>query len=78
MRIEVLDPAASLEGENGIELIADVYGLVGVVLPRVQIRPWTKLERLLAYDWAIREHLRASDSLVRRRDRPSFTLAPGS
>jgi hypothetical protein len=39
------------------------------------VRTWSKYELLLAYDWALREHLAAADNPVQRRQRPSFTMA---
>lgn len=49
--------------------------LASVNVPLQAITPWTAMERLLAYDWAMREHLIASDNLVRRRECPSFVVA---
>lgn len=66
MRVEFLVPA----GEITDKLLADALSLVGAVIPAV--RSLTKYERILAYDWAMREHLRASDNLCRARPRPSF------
>jgi hypothetical protein len=42
------------------------------------IATWTRYELLLAYDWAIREHLAAADNPVQRRQRPTFTWPDGS
>jgi hypothetical protein len=42
------------------------------------IAKWSKYELLLAYDWAVREHLAASDNPVQRRQRPTFTLTEAS
>jgi hypothetical protein len=44
--------------------------------PIETVRTWSKYELLLAYDWAIREHLAAADNPMRRRQRPTFTI-PG-
>lgn len=38
------------------------------------IQKLTAMERIVVYDWAIREHLRASDNIVRRRERPSVLV----
>lgn len=65
------------EGELTPSLVLDVLELVCTDAPRIgEIVKWTALERLVAYDWAIREHLVAGDNThVRRRPRPSFTVA---
>jgi hypothetical protein len=68
MRVTFYEP----EGELTAELVSDALGLAGVGVTPEAAEPWTRFERLLAYDWAVREHLRASDNLVRRRERPSF------
>jgi hypothetical protein len=68
MRIEVFEPA-----ELTPEVVRDVITLVADPPPLTTIATWTWFELLLAYDWAMREHLRASDNNVRRRDRPTFT-----
>jgi hypothetical protein len=74
MRPTLLTP----RGELTDELLTDVVGLVtGDVPPQSQIARWTHLERVLAYDWAIREHLHAGENPTRRRDRPSFTQPAG-
>jgi hypothetical protein len=71
MRPVLLEP----DGELTAQLVTDVLGLVSVTVPPAAAEPWTRMERLLAYDWAIREHLRASDNPVPRRDKPSFVTA---
>jgi len=69
MRIEVLAPE-----ELTAEAVHAVITLVAAAPPIETVATWTRFELLLAYDWAMREHLLASDNNVRRRDRPSFTL----
>jgi len=71
MRLEVMTP----EGDLTLELVRDVLSLVGPPVPDGVVDGWTRFEQLLAYDWAIREYLAASDNRVRRRPRPSFVLA---
>jgi hypothetical protein len=39
------------------------------------INTWTDEQRRDAYDWAMREHLRASDNPIRRRPKPAFLEA---
>lgn len=69
MRPTLLDPP----GELTDDLLCNVVlPLVCVSLPMERAARLTELERLLAYDWAMREHLRASDNVIRRRERPSF------
>ncbi len=73
MRPVLLDPG----GELTTELLHDVLSLVDRCAPPMeQLERWTPLERLLAYDWAMREHLAASDNPVKRRPRPSFLSNP--
>ncbi len=64
------------EGELTPSLVLDVLELVCTDAPRIgEIVKWTSLERLVAYDWAIREHMVAGDNThIRRRPRPSFTV----
>jgi len=66
------------EGELTPSVVLDVLELVCTDAPRIgEIVKWTTIERLVAYDWAIREHLVAGDNIhVRRRPRPSFTVGP--
>lgn len=70
-RISFLSPA----GGCTAEAVTDTLALAGVSVPPERARTWAPLELLLAFDWAMREHLHASDSSVRRRERPAF-LAP--
>lgn len=74
MRPELLEP----KGELNPELLSDVLLLVGVEAPLEAIGQWTKLEMILVYDWAIREHVHASGGQFRRRSRPSLVLAKWS
>lgn len=76
MRITLHEPVGGI-GTMSAETLCDLLLLVSVDVPAGQVARWTALERLLAYDYAIREHLAASDNLVRRRQRPSFLAATG-
>ncbi len=67
MRITFYSP----EGELTPDLVSDVLTLV-TYYPKHKISFWTPNEMLIAYDWAIREHLSASGNPVRRRPRPYF------
>jgi len=73
MRLTVYEP------ENlAPQVVRDVMTLAASDVPDLGVvRAWTRNEQLLAYDWAMREHLAASDGLARRRERPAFTRAPG-
>ncbi len=65
-RITFWEPRGALTAD----LLVDMLGLVSLAAPIEVVQEWTEFERLLAYDWAAREHLRASDNIVRRRPRP--------
>lgn len=67
-RIKLYEPA----GELTPSLVRDVLGLVDTVTPPLELlAAITTMELGILYDWAIREHLHASDNvLVRRRERP--------
>lgn len=68
IRPAFLNPGRALTDD----LITDVLSLVGLKPPPGRLAAWTKLDRLAVYDYAIREHLSASDSLVKRRPRPAL------
>lgn len=71
-RISFMEPRGGLTPQ----IVSDVLGLVGKrVLPEV-VEQWTDLERLLAYDCAMRHHLRASDNVIRIRPWPHFVDEP--
>lgn len=71
---------AFYEPSEGIRRLSDwelhcVLLLVGHEIEPARIAPWTELERLLAYDYAMREHLHASDNPgIKRRPCPNFIL----
>jgi hypothetical protein len=54
------------------ELIRDVLMLISLDVDLDTIKTWTPNELLMVYDWAMREHARASDNIVRRRPRPAL------
>lgn len=65
------------QGDLSPAVVADALGLAGIELPVSVVRTWTPIELLVAYDWAIREHLNAGDNrCVRRRPCPSFVRLP--
>lgn len=66
-------PVFEPQGELTPESLRLVLGLVCNDVPEAVIALWTPNERKLAYDWAMREHLHASDNnSVRRRECPWF------
>lgn len=67
-RRSFFEPRGSLTAD----LVFDALLLGGVETEREALEAWTEIELLIAYDWAIREHLHASDNAVRRRAKPSF------
>jgi hypothetical protein len=70
MRPELLSPEEPLDTKT----VLAVLQLVEVNVNQAAAA-WTPLELALAYDWAAREHLAASDSPVKRRPKPSFVEA---
>ncbi len=70
MRPDFLEP----RGELNADTVFDAMNLVCQDPPPLEVvQRWTKMELLLAYDWAMRDHLKASDNVIKRRDRPWFT-----
>lgn len=76
MRIEFYAPP---ELDNGLpdiavrEVVRDVLALARVVVPLAEIGTWSRYELIIAYDWAWRRHLVASDHSRRLlRDKPEF------
>lgn len=60
-------------GELDASLVFDALLLAGIEADPKHLDAWTPIELLIAYDFAIREHLRAGDNLsVRRRPKPHF------
>lgn len=72
MRPVLLEPRGELDGP----LLKRVLQLVSVDVTVSTAERWTKLERLIVFDWAMREHMAASDQPVKRRERPSFLPEP--
>lgn len=52
------------DGQLTDQILADVLFLVGIPVSQDVIAEWAYGQRLDAYDWAIREHLFASDNTV--------------
>ena len=59
-------------GEVSASAVVTILSLVSVRAEPDTVKGWTQHERVLAYDWAYRIHLRASDNPVRLRPRPTF------
>lgn len=59
-------------------VVVDALGQAGVAADKDIVGQWTRFEMLIAYDWAMRELLVASDNLVRRRDMPWIVMTAGS
>jgi len=68
MRPVLLEPRGELNGP----VLKRVLQLVDVDVTVTAAEKWTKLERLIVFDWAMREHMAASDQPTFRRERPSF------
>ncbi len=61
------------QGDLGWKMVHDLLCMVSADPDSGQMEQWTPIELLVAYDWAIREHLRAGDSTsMRRRPKPWF------
>jgi hypothetical protein len=62
-----------IDYESLKEATENMLVMVGVTVSPDVIDQWTKYELLLAYDWAARDYLRASDNVtIRPRPCPSF------
>lgn len=68
MKVELHKPASK-------QVLTDALGLAGVQVDDGAVDLWTPLEQALAFDWALREHLGASDNPIQRRPKPSFVTA---
>lgn len=64
-RPEFLEPS-----ELSTEVVCRTLELVSLKADRAVVSQWSRFELLLAYDWAMRRHYSASDSLIRQRDKP--------
>jgi hypothetical protein len=74
-RIELLEPQGELDAALALDAMLLVEGgysaeYVSKVMSFLEML--TKLELQVIYDWAMREHLRASDNNIRRRERPGL------
>lgn len=64
-----------MEPDPGVittEMTRDILALAGARIAVETIQLWTGTERVVAFDWAAREHLSASDNAIDRRDKPWF------
>lgn len=59
-------------GPLTLEAVSDALSMAEVSVRLETLAKWTFGQRADAYDWAIREHLAASDNQVERVARPSF------
>jgi len=64
------------EPEGGLrpQTVHDMLSMVISPPPLAELERFAPLELLVAYDWAVREHMRASDNLVRRRPMPRILV----
>lgn len=54
-------------------VVRELLLLVSVDVPLADVQSWTNSQRIVAGDWALRTHLRASDNnTVRVPEKPSF------
>ena len=67
MRIELMAPEVIDQ-----ETVNDALGLIGYRLAAGG--EWSKLELLVAYDWAMRIYYRAADNRVRGRNIPTHLV----
>lgn len=70
-RVDILTPAG---GQVDVSMLRNVLSLVGQWDPAQDLTNLTPIERMVGYDWAMREHLSASDNPIERRDCPSFLV----
>ena len=66
----------TIEDKWPLEAVLDVLSLVlppGDCPGAAQAKEWTIFERAIAYNWAFRTSLKASDNRVSVGERPSFT-----
>jgi len=67
-RITFWEPTGKLTPD----LVRDVLMMISLDVELEILKTWTRTELLMVYDWAAREHARASDNIVRRRPRPAL------
>jgi hypothetical protein len=69
MKLKLFDPHGPLTPE----IAGDAILLAGGGdVPQAVIGQWSPHELAIAFDWAIREHMAASDNAVQRRPKPWF------
>ena len=67
-RPRFLEPA----GGYTPDVIESVLLLVNEKVPHHLIAGWSPMERMMVFDWAMREHLNAADSQIWRRPKPAI------
>lgn len=67
-RMEFLTPAG---GDLG-EVLRDALLVAGIDIPDNDLTAWTAIEATIAYDWAMRTHLAASDNRIKTYPMPQF------
>lgn len=63
-------PTWLVESLPPAEVLHDMLLLVGVKVPARELEQLSPMEGLVVTDWAIREHLRASDNTLWHRPKP--------
>lgn len=72
MRITLHEPSGGI-AQLSAHLLSHVLLAVGADVPAEVISRWTELERLVAYDWAYRAWIAATeDQNIKRRPIPYF------
>ena len=72
MRLTLLAP-----GDLTPERVSGLLALVSIELAPAAMRDWSPNELAVVADWCLREHLRASDNVIRRRPRPALVALAG-
>lgn len=68
MSAYLLKPANDLTAS----IVQDALLLAGCDIALKTILKWNMMQWSVAYDWAMRVHLRASDNIIRVPNRPKF------
>jgi hypothetical protein len=75
MRLTLWEPAGDVDDPDIVHSVLTLIVHDDTLPSEEEVATWTRIERLLAYDWAWRHYLRASDNVgIRIRPRPSFTF----
>jgi hypothetical protein len=71
----MMRPEFMVPGHFDAEQLHDVLEMVGVTIGQASIGRWSRFEQIVAYDWAVRKYLVASDHPKRLlRDKPRFVI----